>query len=75
MHLDIPATPVAAVYYVDSMRTVHHSTAVVVHTDLEVVEAAGTAVPTVVHNNPLDRIGVAQVDSPPCMPPAVSVSA
>ena len=67
MHLDIPATPasVAAVYSVDSMRTVHHSTAVVVHTDLEVVEAAGTAVPTVVHNNPLDRIGVAQVDSPP----------
>jgi hypothetical protein len=67
--------PVAAVHSVDSTSTAHNTTAVVVHPDLEVVEAAGTAVTAVPHHNPLDRIVATEIDSPPRMPPAVSVSA
>jgi hypothetical protein len=67
--------PVATVHSVDSTSTAHNTTAVVVHTDLEVVEAVGTAVTAVPHHNPLDRIVAAEIDSPPGMPHAVSVSA
>ena len=75
LHLDVASTPVATIDCVDWACGANNAASVTVDKNLEVVQPVGTAVTSIVHHHPLDRVGAAKVDLPPGMPKPVSVCA